>query len=514
MNGARASRCGWQWRQQVCRFTVGVALLLLSGCKLDPSYPVSGKNGDDPTWSGTQSETASAMGPLLFTHTLVVTYNDDTQDSKVQYTSSDRIVFPGASMLGWSYSTDNGVNWTYGGKVRPPPGWDVLWGDPAIVSSSDTIFGKVYISTLAGKDGGIPATGHHGGLGVGTLNGACVARSDDGGVHFAIQSCVSNQGHFYDGSALAIGAGSDPRLFAAYNDVQLSKIDVWVSPDGMSDFVQLPDPFPGKSIVSHPRLAYDRSTGALLVAGIENGTQFIFMSRWLGNAWQTPVKVSNPVSRIDIAVAGQTIRMASGYSFDIGAPSVTFDEKGQPRVGDDAIRLMYTTRDAQTKRIYVRGTACRADLSVCKDVPQWGTTPGNLDTPRDQWNPTVTAWDGRYFTDPVWKATYETTDDDPNGISIMKGNLGVLPDGTPIFLPIPLVPPRSICPEYRDGSPGKAAAGYWGDYNEKVIGGLTAEGPNSLRPLFLLSYADSSKGCTNQSRYTSTHLHVSSVVFQ
>jgi hypothetical protein len=143
-------------------------------------------------------------------------------------------------------------------------------------------------------------------------------------------------------------------------------------------------------------------------------------------------------------------------------------------------------------------------------VPHWGTTPGNLNTPRDQWNPTVSAWPGFIGLPPVWKATYQTTDDKPDGVSIKQGSLAVLPNGTPIFLPFNLVKARPICPDLRYGSPGLAKSGYWGDYDEMKMVGFS----DSSIPEFLLAFSDSSKGCLSQSVFTSNHLHVSTVVFQ
>lgn len=484
-----------------------VPFLLLSACA--DHVVVTGTGENDPTWKGTQSETASASTFSGGKTVLITTYNDDTDDGKVVYTTNDRVVYPGASLLGWSYSTDLGVHWNYGGKVKPPKGFAALWGDPAIVTSR-TNYNRVYISSLAIDESKIPPSGHHGWMTDGTITGACVARSDDGGVHFAIQSCMSADGDFYDGAAMASGFGADTRIFAAYNDVPKDRIDVWASPDGLSAFVKLADPFPGMTMASHPRLAYDQTTGALLVAAIATD-QRIYMNRLVGSAWQTPTLASNPTSRIDIKVGSQTIRMGSGFSFDVGAATVLDSGDGQVTVLDDQIRLLYTTRDAETQRIYVRGSACRFDLPVCRDMPQWGTTPGNLNTPRDQWNPTVTAWIGFIGLAPVWKATYQTTDDDPNGVSIKEGNLTVLPNGTPIFLPFNLVAARPVCPDFRYGSPGNAQSGYWGDYDEKALAGFS---DGYTTPNFLFAFSDSSKGCVSQSEFTSNHLHVSSVVFR
>ena len=420
------SMTDWLTVAMACLVAVG-----LGGC--EKKVAVTGSGEKDPTWLGTQSETASASALSGGRSIFVVTYNDDTDDGKIKYTANDRVVYPGASMLGWSYSTDRGKTWTYGGKVKPPSGIAALWGDPAIVLSRAN-YSRVYISSLAIDASKIPAAGHHGWLDDGSITGACIARSDDGGIHFAIHSCVTADNDFYDGSALASASGSDQRIFAAFVDVPKDRIDVWASPDGLAPFKRIADPYPGKKMKSHPRMAYDQSTGALLIAAIADDG-FVYMNRLVGNSWQTPVLASNATTRIDITVGSQTIRMAYGFSFDVGAPSqIECEDVGVPSqackdgrtvvVNDDAIRLLYTTRDAETKRIYVRGSACRNDLVNCHDVPQWGTTPGNLNTPRDQWNPTVSAWPGFIGLPPVWKATYQTTDDKPDGVQHQARQLG------------------------------------------------------------------------------------------
>jgi hypothetical protein len=487
---------------------IGIACFVAS-CSVGSCSPgaltVTGKDSADPTWKGLQSETVATSARSGDHETLVVTYNDDTDDGKVTYTTDDRVVYPGASLLGWSYSLDHGKTWTYGGKVKPPSGIAALWGDPAIVTSN-TSYSTVYISSLAIGANKIPASGHHGWLSDGSITGACVARSDDGGVHFKIHSCFSANNDFYDGASMAAGAGGDKRIFAAYVDVPASRIDVWASPDGVAPFAQLGNPFPGMQMFSHPRLAYDRANGALLVAAIANNSH-IYFNRLLGTAWQQPVLGSQVTSGISITVNGENIRWAYGFSFDVGAPSQS-GEEGRV-IGDDAVRLLYTTRDAETKRLYIRGSRCRADLTVCLDAPEWGTTPGNLHTPGEQWNPTVKAWSGFIGLPPEWKAVYQSTDDSPNGISVKQGNLAVLPNGTRVFVPFDLVAARPACPDYRDGSPGHAVGGYWGDYDEMAMIGFKGSSPE-----FLFPFADSSKGCVQQWKFFSSHVHVGAVVFQ
>ena len=279
--------------------SVALVFVAVAGCAPD-HHTATGQNDKDPTWRGTQSETASATARSRGQDIFIIAYNDDTDDGKITYTATDRVVFPGATMMGWSYSTDRGNTWTYGGKVAPPKGVAALWGDPAIVVSNNN-YARVYLTSLAIADSKIPAAGHHGWLDDGSITGACVARSDDGGIHFAIQSCFSESGHFYDGSALASGAGSDQRIFAAFVDVDKNAIDVWASADGLSPFGKIANPFPGMRMVSHPRLAYDRSSGALLVAAIADD-QVIYMNRLVGSVWQAPVRASHPTTRVDVKV--------------------------------------------------------------------------------------------------------------------------------------------------------------------------------------------------------------------
>lgn len=498
------------------------ASALLTACSCTPGVPVTGNGERDPTYGGSQSETAStvALSPApwyqifgpRWRETLVVTYNDDTEDGKVQYTTSDRVVFRGASLLGWSYSTNGGSTWKYGGKVKPPAGIGALWGDPAIVTSK-TDRKRVYISSLAAATSRIPTSGLHGPLN-GAITGACVARSDDGGVHFAIHSCFTANNDFYDGASLAAaGAPGDQRIFAAYLDVPNSRIDVWQSPDGIGAFQRLGEPFPGMRMASHPRLAYDDSTGALLVAAISSGTQLIYINRLVGNQWQTPILASWPVTRIDVPVGTQTIRTAFGFSFDVGTPSYPPPVSAgiaRLRVYKDAIRLLYTTRDSSTLRLYVRGTGCARDITACEDVPQWGTTPGNFDTPGHQFNPTVKAWRGSSGFPSVWKATYQSTDDRSDRVSIKQGTLGRSPIGVPIFQPYGLMTPRIVCPDFRNGSPGQAFGGYWGDYDESAHVGFANGGVAQ----FLLAFSDSSQGCFSQWKFTSKHLHVRAIKFK
>jgi hypothetical protein len=113
----------------------------------------------------------------------------------------------------------------------------------------------------------------------------------------------------------------------------------------------------------------------------------------------------------------------------------------------------------------------------------------------------VKAWPGTVRAPPVWKATYESTDDTSTGVSIKQGNLIRLSNGVPSFLPFNLVGPRTVC---------SSQGGYWGDYNNL---GLAGADPEKNAADFLLAFTDSGKGCLQQLRFTSRHVHVSSTVF-
>ena len=485
--------------------------LLLVGCSCAPGVPVTGRDDKDPTINGTQAETASASALAGEYPIIVVTYNDDTFERNpatnqpyVQYPSNNRMVYPGASLLGWSFSNDGGKTWKYGGKVRPGLGVAALWGDPAVVTSKYSP-NLVYISALAADSQIVPPTGHSGGM---ATSGACIARSTNGGINFSLFQCFGTGRDFYDGATLAAAPGGP--IYAAYWNIPNSRIDVWRSVDGIQQFQRIADPFPGMRMSLHPRLVYDDKSGALLIAAMAfnpaaNDTR-VYLNRLIGNQWAVPKLASQAITGVTIPVGTQKLRMASGFSFDVGSPSVMrLYPKRFALYYPDAIRLLYTTRDAATQRIYVRGTSCARDLSVCNDEPNWGTTPGNFDTTGHQWSPTVKASPSVPGSATVWKTTYQTTDDRADRVSIKQGNLSRNWQGVATFQPQPLMDPRIVCPDLRYGQ-----AGYWGDYDESAYVGFGQGGVHE----FLLAFSDSSKGCLSQSNFNSTHVHVRAVRFK
>jgi hypothetical protein len=471
------------------------ALLSLTGCP-PPGNPVTG--GGDDTAPRTQSETAVSVTNVRGKHIMTVAYNDESGTaSTVLYTPVSRTVLTGASLMGWSYSTDDGVTWTHR-KAVPPVSWAALWGDPAIESDFyDQRY--VFMSSLAIPLGKMPAGGIVGPVND-FLGGACIARSEDGGMNFAIHQCVFNNFHFYDGgSIVAAGLSSDRRVFAAFVDWTSKKIDVYASPTDTGTFTRMEDPFPNMVMVSHPRLRFDRDTDSLYVAAIQQSDLKVYLNRF-SRGWGKPIAASttmavNPV----IALSDRTIRTAYQFSYDVGTASDN---------GDDDVRMVYTVRDPETQRYYLRGTKCRRDLSACGDVPQWGTTPGNFRLTGDQFNPNLRAFQGFFGIAPVWKLAYMTREDDPKGntVSFRHGNLFVLANGTPIFVPFALTGNFFVCSDLRLCLGG---GGYWGDYNDVQFSGIASGAAQ-----FLVAFTDSSNGCTKRWEMTSEKVHVRAVEFQ
>jgi hypothetical protein len=241
--------------------------VMLSACATQGTEVTGEQN--DPTFPAPQSETIINVSNLNGSTLATAAYNDETNTSKtITYTSTTRTVLTGASLMGWSNSTNSGQTWAYGGKVLPNEAWPVIWGDPAMTSSFRNQ-SYVFLSNLAVPaskmpEGGIQCDVNNQGCFYTALGGACIARSTDGGQHFSLYQCVTNNNDFYDGGSM-VDAG-DGEIFSAYVDVATSQIDVWRTPDENSQFQMIATPFPNLEIYTHPRLRADRGTASIYVA--------------------------------------------------------------------------------------------------------------------------------------------------------------------------------------------------------------------------------------------------------
>jgi len=474
-------------RGLILYITILIAIFT-SGCTT-PGSVVTGNKNQGNTQAAEQSETAINVSNFSAKQVITVTYNDATDsESTIIYTPTTRTLKDGASLMGWSYSTDGGDSWSYGGKVTPPSGWAAIWGDPAI-TRSHLNQRYVFISNLAIPSSMYPEGGISGPVN-NYIGGACIARSTDGGVSFKNYQCIHDNHHFYDGGSMA--PDTDGSIYVAYVDVDEDQIDVWRSPGVDGTFTLMPTPFSGIKMLSHPRLRFDAVSGDLYLASQQwNGE--VLVTRFHKGAWSEPVVASHAAPIYpSFQLSDRKLRTGPQFSFDVGAASIH---------GNDAVRFVYTHKDEKSGRYYIRGSICPRDLSGCKDVPEWGTTPGNLNITGDQFNPIVRAFPGFLTIPPVWKVSYQSRQNNPKGnqVAIYKGNLVVLPNGTRVFVPFKLIDDQLVCGDNR---------GYWGDYDDMQLQGFS----DSLNAIFIRAFTDSRKGCDYQWQYTSHHHHVSAAL--
>jgi hypothetical protein len=469
--------------------------ILLGACS--KGMPVTNGEG------GMQSETSATTAFEGETNRIVVAFNDGANNQNLlTYTPTDRVLSSGASLMGWAYSDDKGAHWTYGGKVKPPNGWAVLWGDPAI-GTSKTHYNVVFMTNLAIPSTKFPAGGIHGSLDPfppeSYIGGACIAKSTDAGKTFAIYTCVSNTdavpgvsdstlGHFYDGGSVV--GSTTGEIFAAFVDIATQQIDVYRSPDENGTFTRIAPPFPGMYVGSHPRLRTGLD-GSLYVAAhvlAEDGPH-VYLNRYANGTWGKPIqagRVSIYYPTIDFGTTVQgselTLRAGNQLSFDIGASSAD---------GSDAIRLLYVRQDPNTRKLFIDASACRADLSSCARVPGWGTIgdtgPGTANKQIDFYNPEVAAWPGFIVgPPPTWQASWAYRLDGRTTVNVSRATLGYA-NGTALYFPIDIIQDAPVCSDQR---------GYWGDYDSMLQVGWQETSSAWMRFL-----TDSSSGCSSRWEY-------------
>ena len=495
-------------------------LLLLDACSsCSTRKPVTGSKGD-ATSSGQQSETSATIGTDGKTTRIVVAYNDDTHDGTlVTYTEGNRVINSGASAMGWSYSDDEGKSWSYGGNVKPPKGWAVLWGDPA-VGVSTTHSNVVFLANLAIPESKFPSGGINGSVIVGYpgpetsyLGGACIAKSTNGGKTFDIDQCVSNQGalaeypdatqgHFYDGGSV-VGSNTG-EIFAAWVDVYANQIDVYRSPDESGNFTRIAQPFPSLCVGSHPRLRTGPD-GSLYVAAQASDCEtysstYVYINRYSGGSWGNPQRVTQPAvfyDSIDFGTTADgselTVRMGPSFSYDIG--------KSSPD-GKDAIRLLYVRRPDTYpyEPRYIAASTCYADLHDCFQVSQWGFKGGGPNNSVvDIFNPEVVAWPGAKDVPAAWQATWAYHYGTTKSVNVSRVTLGYFPNtNNPLAVfPVDILQNTPVCSDMR---------GYWGDYDAMLR--VRTDGRSSIWMRFL---TDSSQGCPTRWLYLGDKQHIQQV---
>jgi hypothetical protein len=467
--------------------------------------------GRGPTAQGGQSETDATTSFSGGVHRIVVAYNDDTASQyTIQYAPATRKVLRGASLMGWSYSDDHGQSWKYGGKIAPPPGWAVLWGDPALTTSR-TNSSVVFMSNLAFPDAKFPSGGVDGYV-YSAVGGACLARSTNGGVTFQSFQCVSNtdpvpgrpdssKGHFYDGGSMA--ASLQGPVYAAFVDYDDSQIDVWMSPDGNKLFTRLPPPFRDYYAGSHPRIRVAPDGTLYVMTVVKNSTNdsapyILAANRYRNGAWETPRFILTfveafPTVDLNSSLLGAplTVRTGPQFSFDLGAASAE---------RDDSVRFMVTQRN-ERGWLFVRGGVCDAGLQSCGWYEGWTFGAARV-TERDRqrldvFNPDVAAFPGFFTIAPRWQGSFLTRyGNSTTTLNLTRATLGYV-NGAPFTIPVDIARDAPVCSDLR---------GYWGDYDGFL---MTQIDGDNLR--FTRFMTDSSLGCAKRWQFVGEQQHVRAV---
>jgi hypothetical protein len=400
-------------------------------------------------------------------------------DPLVTFNNDSRQVRGGASLMGWT-TTDFAGTVRASGRMVPPPGWAVLWGDPS-TTTSKTNPSVVYLSSLGIPNAKFPAsnviegsaqTGSAGSCGA-FIGGACFARSTNGGSSFSNLQCVQRtdnpncpSGSFYDGSDME--SAPDGRIFAAYFDVRRGRTDVYASDTSGNNFARVTDP----TIVSgnHPRLRWGPFGLYLLVA---NGSTLQLTRFSSVNAWSPPVTVDTGVSPGTVSLAGVSVRLGPQYDLAIG----------RNESGADEVRVAYTILSADG-RTHVRVARCTpgATITCTPNVWQTDSTPGN------QWGPAIATGQGNITGENVWVVTYYSNQRfttqaaaDLWRMRFSRSSSGLLTTETTLQ-----ENGQFVCPDKR---------GYWGDYDDMVYAGFGS---------FFRPFTDSSHANCVRSGFVST----------
>jgi hypothetical protein len=511
------------------------ALLALSGCEPGCQSDtlgeqVTGNPRQGFTADFEQAETAIAVARVAQQppeDVVTISYNDRTEldpnDPFISYpTPSERTVRRGASLMGWSNSTNDGALFTYGGKVSPPEGWAVIWGDPALVEAND----EVYLANLAGSDLKWPGDLVNQSM-AGRLDGFCVAHSPfDGGVTFPFvrcfkmgsceddgSACTSDtecnggcNGDFYDGTALESFNGYV--WFAAQN-VTKSRMEVWRAEAGTLDFEPFDDlaPFDGTATVMHPRFRTHNNRLYIVAQRAGSGHHMATFLEGNDTTWKPPLIISYPSPiGLTVTLSDRNVREANQFSY-----ALAFNEDADR----DELRILQTRQDPETGKLFVYVVSCDADLlpsaepgvAICANTG-WSTA----DVEGDQFAPLLFRAGGELgpdFAPTVWKAVWLSREEDPSGnvLEVRQANLATI--GAPpvqVLFDSGLVVPQVPCST--DDSPG-----YWGDYNDLTQLIKPQDMLVSTRFITAFSRNGTAGECDFRTEWTAD-MHVGAIVFQ
>ncbi len=481
-------------------------------CSVGGPYKVTGQSGDP---FGTKGEAETAVA-TTGSGNLVAAFNDF---SGLVADGSGNIR-SGTSLMGYSVSTDGGRSWSYRGVVPTDAtshgyyqhAYPVLWGDPAIVASK-TEANTVYMSNLGVPAERYPAAGIDPDNLENALNGACIAKSTDGGWTFSLYECIQLGSAFYDGSSMA--AGPNGEIYVAYRNVTNNQIDVYAKTSPRYGFEKLNySPISG-TVWDHPRLQVDPANGDLYVMAKTSGG--LNLAFYRAGTFMREVTVATPFRPAFLPFTNGHTRLGPQYSFAIGnGLSVTECDPSYPECTywDDSASIRFAfTEYAPNGRVVVMGGGCGRELLSCFVADEWGTTetshPGMAGT---QFNPLVSAvWDPSR-RQPLFELSYLTTPSDGSmaSFAIVHTEMPYSDGGDGALATSPLVARDGlpVCPRVDPKFPDD---GYIGDYDE--LHPVGAPGGN-LSQAFTRTFTDMTAGCDESATPPRISQHVSNLIFR
>lgn len=545
---------------------MGCAQGNVPGCETRHGAPAipPGQNPDFPTTQAEeQSETALASAKALDGKPrLVLAFNDNSVEqftNEFSYTPDHLEVttIQGASLMGWSFS-DDGVTWTYGGKIRPPIGWSYIAGDPSLAvdpnNPSNVYYAQMGVTdeSWALRTGGQATTTSTAGM----PDGICVAQSTDGGKTFGPAFCkktgttiATNPVGTVDHTSIAIDAkscvwvayddtsDSDQKRFHAsllrtmptgtsgecfpftgqWNDFQavIPPLDPVTTPEGPiyvgffpgDRFVKLRTDPAGDVYVATANINNDLLVSRVFVRGFQvtPGTQ---QGKWFVGVPASPscTDVVHPIGNDSEAIVGtRTIGFAYPYDF-----AVTLDDAGTSPIIRAAVSVLKAT---PTNPPFDRHYLQLIELSLravgsCQAPPTWGSLPYDQPT-SEAFQPVVEVQGSGQRAE--WWFAYMTTAYVPDltkeYVRIQAHQLSNAPPKPPApELPVPLenllIVPYLVTPV--DSFACMRAFGYWGDYFSMT----QYADPNGMHRVAAYTRSEGAPPCTFQTEVFASPMHV------
>jgi hypothetical protein len=436
--------------------------------------------------------------------TMTATFNADDPQF-ITFNNNGRQTRRLASLMGFTrYDILNNVVKNTG-RVRPPAEWSAIWGDPSITRNrADPNI--MYISNLAIPtnkfpddpnlpfsqdfiEGAVNPAGLPANYCGAYLGGGCIARSTNSGQSFSLPtaSCVRRIstacpfGSFYDGSDLE--TSPEGRVYAAFNDVFRSKIDVYMATTPTGAFSRITDP-PGFSSL-HPRIKY--GPGGLYLM-VQDGSSLKLMRYGGGSSftgtWTTPVTVTTGITVADVVLSDRRLRLGPQFDLDIGL------KEGSNEV---QLRTAYTVLDANGKH-RVRASRCTTGATItCTQPGAWRTDSAA----GEQWGPAIAA--GFRFTGGAqyWGLSWYDRRNSASGnqVEMWRGVAAITTTGSSSFTQTRQETAQVPCPDSR---------GYWGDYDDMAAGYFGS---------VFRGFTDSTHGTCSRAQYHATPQYASLLLF-